>query len=404
MHTSMRATIVLAFVHILLCSAVEEPDKMVNLQCDAKDVKEESRTTIATAALDDTSAPSAPIVFGSTKCVDMHTMCPTWASVGECDINSAYMHSQCQLSCQLCRSGTCNDNPDVHCSAAKCYKDAEFMMSHCAWTCGMCNLRRGRVQCARNPNELPALVSPTNMHMLPPDGEGTRAVESLDEMFRRIVDSVSEAGGSVTVHSSDPWLISIADFISSTEADAILEAGGGNFHRSLAGDGVNDVRTSSTSWCERQCSQNEVIERVELRVQNLTGIPRANSEWMQVLRYEVGQFYKRHNDMNAPRSSPWGPRMLTAYMYLNDQETSDGGGETDFPRLNVTLRPVKGTLAIWPSVISTDLFSREDRTDHEAMPVKRGVKYGANLWIHMFDFRSLSSKGCENVDYFENWR
>ena len=35
------------------------------------------------------------------------------------------------------------------------------------------------------------------------------------------------------------------------------------------------------------------------------------------------------------------------------------------------------------------------RTDHEAMPVHAGIKYGANMWIHQFDFKTPSERGCE---------
>ena len=50
-----------------------------------------------------------------------------------------------------------------------------------------------------------------------------------------------------------------------------------------------------------------------------------NAEPMQVLRYESGQFYKVHHDQNSPRSSAWGPRMFTVFMYVGDGYT---GGET----------------------------------------------------------------------------
>ena len=35
------------------------------------------------------------------------------------------------------------------------------------------------------------------------------------------------------------------------------------------------------------------------------------------------------------------------------------------------------------------------RTDHEAMPVHAGIKYGANMWVHQFDFKTPSERGCE---------
>ena len=37
----------------------------------------------------------------------------------------------------------------------------------------------------------------------------------------------------------------------------------------------------------------------------------------------------------------------------------------------------------------------DQRTTHEAMPVHEGVKYGANMWVHQFSFKTPSERGCE---------
>ena len=33
-------------------------------------------------------------------------------------------------------------------------------------------------------------------------------------------------------------------------------------------------------------------------------------------------------------------------------------------------------------------------THHEALPVEAGVKFGANLWIHQYDFKTPHAAGC----------
>ncbi|KAL1520990.1 hypothetical protein AB1Y20_022547 [Prymnesium parvum] len=120
----------------------------------------------------------------------------------------------------------------------------------------------------------------------------------------------------------------------------------------------------------------------------------------QVLRYETSQFYKTHHDQNSPRASAWGPRMFTVFMYVGDGYT---GGETHFPRLNLTVAAKKGSACVWTSVLDSDPFQRDDRTDHESLPVKSGVKYGVNYWVHMYPFRAKSMRGCGNQAYIENW-
>ena len=115
-------------------------------------------------------------------------------------------------------------------------------------------------------------------------------------------------------------------------------------------------------------------------------IPRQNSEFFQVLRYEVGQYYIRHHDyIHGHLDLPIGPRLYTFFIYLNDVEQ---GGGTKFPDINggVIIEPKMGRVAIWPSITNDDPFKKEMRTDHEALSVQKGVKYGANMWLHQFNF------------------
>ena len=39
-------------------------------------------------------------------------------------------------------------------------------------------------------------------------------------------------------------------------------------------------------------------------------------------------------------------------------------------------------------------MSQDGRTNHEALPVTEGIKFGANMWIHQFDFKTPSERGC----------
>ena len=86
-----------------------------------------------------------------------------------------------------------------------------------------------------------------------------------------------------------------------------------------------------------------------------------------------------------------GPRIVTAYLYLNDVEQ---GGGTEFDQLNITVTPKRGRLVLWPSVLDSDPSAEDPRTTHQALPVERGSKYGANAWFHLRDFKGPYSKGC----------
>ena len=86
---------------------------------------------------------------------------------------------------------------------------------------------------------------------------------------------------------------------------------------------------------------------------------------------------------NSPRFSAWGPRLYTFFLYLSAVED---GGETRFTRLNISVTPRKvgGRVAVG---LSDDPFKTDERTYHEAVTVRKGTKYSANFWIHMYEFQ-----------------
>lgn len=75
------------------------------------------------------------------------------------------------------------------------------------------------------------------------------------------------------------------------------------------------------------------------------------------------------------------------------EEDAEGG--TNFPYVeNVTVQPKKGRAVLWPSVLNEDVNAQDHRTLHQALAVKKGVKYGANAWIHLRDYKENGEKSC----------
>ena len=115
-----------------------------------------------------------------------------------------------------------------------------------------------------------------------------------------------------------------------------------------------------------------------------------------------------------------GVRTLTVFLYLNDVEEGGGTGmlslllfntlcfddseflintclALEFPNLNLVVQPKKGSALIWPSVLNEDPNKKDERTEHGALPVKKGVKYGANAWIHQ---RGTLQIACSEKNIF----
>tara|TARA_B100000768_G_C11213857_1_gene347247 strand:+ start:655 stop:1020 length:366 start_codon:yes stop_codon:yes gene_type:complete len=85
-----------------------------------------------------------------------------------------------------------------------------------------------------------------------------------------------------------------------------------------------------------------------------------------------------------------GVRVYTFFVYLSDVEQ---GGGTRFTDLGITVTPKRGRGILWPSVLTNDLNAGDMRTHHEALAVEKGVKHAANLWQHLYDFKTPSRSG-----------
>ena len=160
------------------------------------------------------------------------------------------------------------------------------------------------------------------------------------------LSQLPQVAGDRRVLHREPWILHFDSFISDEDADHLVEIAQGRFERSRAtgddetnNDGTKSksayARTSPTSWCNvPECLSDTRFQRIRQRISELTEVPWENSEHLQVLQYEVGQFYTEHHDQIAPRYSIWGPRLYTFFTYLSDVE--EGGG-TRFTQLNLTV-------------------------------------------------------------------
>lgn len=280
-----------------------------------------------------------------SKAVFAHESCTYWASIGECQNNPKYMLLQCCPACQSC------DQLDWN---LRCPFDVDELI----WN------QTGQV----------------------------------NALFTRLV-----ADYNAQVLSRDPWVVIIDDFMTLEETQRLIELGAEQgYVRSMdAGDIQEDGtmgsvlsldRTSENAWCLDSCFEDPVTQSVLDRLETMLDIPRAHFEYFQLLKYEVGEFYRQHNDYNPTElTRPQGNRILTAYAYLSDVPK---GGGTGFPVIDLEIAPKRGRLVIWPSVLDSNPTRKDRKTDHEALPVDEGTKYGANIWVHQRDFAKTFAKDC----------
>ena len=166
------------------------------------------------------------------------------------------------------------------------------MIVNCANSCHSCELRDPKLRCNRK-----TLNMTTTPAYLP--GE-------LNDMFSTIQERVGHLYG-VTIVSTSPWVVTFDDFLTQEEIDALISTNQGNWERSTdtgqanefgeVGRVVSKSRTSSNAWCRHECESNHLVQNIERKIEEITRIPKDNSESFQVLQYDVGQYYRAHHDM-----------------------------------------------------------------------------------------------------------
>ena len=240
--------------------------------------------------------------------------------------------------------------------------------------------------------------------------EGILKKNVLMDLFSRAASNFPELDPEFV--SLDPPIIVFDKFTTPEEANTFVKMGKGKYTRStgleINSDGAyksveTRIRTSSNTWCQHEsCLTNPIVTRVTERVSNVTGVPSSNFEFAQLLYYHACKsetdsdcsFYRRHHDyINADKHKNQGVRILTMFIYLNDV---DQGGFTSFymNHTGLSVQPKKGRAILWPNVLESDPHNADTRTEHEAHPVLKGEKYGANFWIHQYDFKTPHYKGC----------
>lgn len=69
-------------------------------------------------------------------------------------------------------------------------------------------------------------------------------------------------------------------------------------------------------------------------------------------------------------------------------------GATYFTDLNIAVKPKIGRALLWPSILDSNPKDQDPRTHHEAQDVIRGIKFGANAWLHLHDYVTAKEMGC----------
>jgi prolyl 4-hydroxylase len=307
-------------------------------------------------------------------CTNNLRECSLWAAEGECDKNYGWMRKNCPAACQDCLMADPNK---------RCPVDYESSVFHSGGIGGMFERwleEAGEDVAAFSQDNLPR----GGTHPL---GKLTVLTSPYHDMMPLLNDEDKQIAHEF---SPLPWVVQIDDFLSEEECQRLIELGADKNERSMEdartsfaideqNDVVSDRRTSTNTWCQDECRDNPIVQHVMERMVNMTGIPDGNMEHLQLVRYKSGQYYREHHDFSpAHTGTQYGPRILTFFLYLNDDGLEGGG--TSFSGLDLVVQPKRGSALVWPSVTNENPEERDEWTYHEALPVITGEKYGANAW------------------------
>jgi prolyl 4-hydroxylase len=185
----------------------------------------------------------------------------------------------------------------------------------------------------------------------------------------------------------DPNVALLTGLLSGKECEELIRLASGKMRRSQVvdrGSGqleVSAVRTSEGTHFQR--GENALVQRLELRIAALTGVPVDHGEPLQVLHYRAGDEYRPHHDYFDPASPgsqehvrQGGQRVATMVIYLNQVE--EGGG-TGFPELELSVRPQPGCAVYFEYFNSAGEL--DSRCLHAGAPVARGEKWVVTKWL-----------------------
>ncbi len=188
-----------------------------------------------------------------------------------------------------------------------------------------------------------------------------------------------------TVHHARPPIATFEDVLDPLECEYVIGIASGRVQRSLVHDPatggpmLHPMRTSHSMTFAAD-DDDFWLRLLQRRLAALTGLPLAQAEPLAVLRYARGEEYRPHRDYlrdpaELAADAP-GQRLRTVFVYLSDVAA---GGETDFPLLGVRIAPRRGRVVMFDNVAADG--TPDPATLHAGLPVERGRKWLATLWM-----------------------
>uniref|UniRef100_A0A8C2IFL9 Prolyl 4-hydroxylase subunit alpha-1 n=1 Tax=Cyprinus carpio TaxID=7962 RepID=A0A8C2IFL9_CYPCA len=193
------------------------------------------------------------------------------------------------------------------------------------------------------------------------------------------------------VKQEDEWdrprIIRYHDIITEKEMEKVKELAKPRLRRATISNPITGVletaqyRISKSAWLAAY--EHPVVDRINQRIEDITGLDVKTAEELQVANYGVGGQYEPHFDFgrkdepDAFKELGTGNRIATWLFYMSDVAA---GGATVFTEVGAAVKPMKGTAVFWYNLFPSG--EGDYSTRHAACPVLLGNKWVSNKWIH----------------------
>ena len=235
---------------------------------------------------------------------------------------------------------------------------------------------------------------PLAQRLSDPQGKSS-VVQEVD--FREITAAaakVDPAGciGEAKTLNTEPAIVLFEKALTVEECDYIICASAAL----LTPSKVVNPETSKADHAQYRTSDGAMFGLLDLdltliaiyaRLAQIAGVPVENCELMGILRYAPGQEYFPHHDFLPEDAEDYsevrrsGQRTRTLLISLNDEYE---GGETKFPKLDITLRGAPGDAFVFHN--TDDREQPYAKSLHAGAPVKSGEKWLLTLWCRARPF------------------
>ncbi|KAM7408495.1 hypothetical protein PAMA_002292 [Pampus argenteus] len=184
-----------------------------------------------------------------------------------------------------------------------------------------------------------------------------------------------------------PYIVRYIDVISDKEIEKVKQLAKPRLRRATISNPITGVletasyRVSKSAWLTGY--EDPMIETINQRIEDLTGLEMDTAEELQVANYGVGGQYEPHFDFgrkdepDAFKELGTGNRIATWLFYMSDVSA---GGATVFPDVGAAVWPQKGSAVFWYNLFPSG--EGDYSTRHAACPVLVGNKWVSNKWIH----------------------